>query len=172
MLVWNLLFYLVAIVLCTAVIMQPSFPAMYNWNSVSIFIYVCLFRVNELVLAFYGDALPKKLGDTRKGLPIDKRERIILLTLAYIEIIVWFGLIYFAIVTFQRTDRIFMSSFSCLADAIFLSGVTLTSLGSNEFYAVKTLSRYLTLYEAMIGIVFIALGLAAYMGASDRNQSR
>ncbi len=169
MLVWNTIFYALLAVALVVLSAYPAALTAYFWTPY-LFGAACLTRVNELVFAFYGDALPKKPDKKHKGLPIKKRGRIILLTLAYIEIIGWFGLIYAAIESIYPGHKPFAKSFESLADPFFVSGVTLTTLGSSEFYAVRPWSRFVTLYEALIGIVFIALGLAAYLGSKDRDQ--
>ena len=178
MMLWNFLFYFIALMSIIFFILNERGSDLLKDSIIFfLFIYFCSWRVNELVFAFYKDALPdrskKKNKEPKKGLKIDNRDRTILLTFAYLEIISWFGLIYYAIDRFYLLCKPFAERFTSVLDAIFLSGVTITSLGSNEFYASKNLlSRYLTLYEALIGIIFIAFGLAAYLGAKDSNECR
>jgi Ion channel len=166
MLAWNSLYYIIMGVSYIIIMLWPDILGRTGlWG----LIILCVTRVNELVFAFYGDALPKQ-GSVKKRLPLGKRDRIILLTLAYIEIIFQFGIIYVAIDGLYAGEKPFHAKFEAAWDAIFLSGATITTLGAGDFYPTKPCARFAVLYEALIGILFIALGLAAYMSGSEKSE--
>ncbi|WP_407049272.1 ion channel [Methyloraptor flagellatus] len=168
MLIWNSVFYFI-IFLATAFVTLDVKIVGPDGAIKFLAMYFCITRVNELVFAFFHDAINN--GQNKKRMPINRQERIILLSLAYVEIIIWFGFLYAVLEGMYPDKVIFNNKFESILDACFLSGVTITTLGSGDFYPTNTVARFSTLYEAIIGIIFIAVGLAAYIGAADETDS-
>ncbi|MCJ2015891.1 potassium channel family protein [Methylobacterium sp. E-065] len=118
-------------------------------------------RINELVYAFYRDALDRLEGKAPR-IKLEKSERITLLGIGYIETIVQFGLVHLAAQALSL-HRAYSHPLRDAFDAIYFSAMTITTTGFGDFYPDSLLPRLVTMYEAVIGIVFLALALGSYL---------
>ncbi|MCJ2121483.1 potassium channel family protein [Methylobacterium sp. J-077] len=118
-------------------------------------------RINELVFAFYSDALDRLEGKKLR-IEIRKSERIVLLGIGYIETIVQFGLVHLAAQALSP-HRAYSHPLRDAFDATYFSVMTITTTGFGDFAPDSLLPRLVTMYEAVIGIVFLALALGSYL---------
>jgi hypothetical protein len=165
---WNLGFQTLALIFCVASITHHEL----GWTIWSglywIFGYLALARINELVFAFYRDALSRIERETPR-LPLRRSERIGFLAVGYVEIIVQFGIVHLVLqeLTYENA---YSKPFAHALDSIYFSGVTITTTGFGDYAPQSLVTRYATLYEAVIGIVFLALALAAYLSADEKGK--
>lgn len=169
---WNIMFY----VFLATIYYLLYFGPLRGWlqyNSTLIAaLCVCGSRITELVLAFYGDAWDRKSANYSAAVSrsrINTQQRITLLTLAYVEIVLYFGATYFILQLVSR-DELFERSISSVADTLYFSAITITTTGYGDL-APKGFARGLAAYEALVGVVFIALGLAAYLSDTSETSS-
>lgn len=165
-LIWNAAFYITIVASFLFAIFHPVDFGMYDATIAKLATVATLVRINELVMAFYGDALAKKSESNGSRLPIDTSGRIILLTLAYLEMIAQFAIMYYALQAWFGGST-FTRSFQSILDALYFSGMTITTTGYGDFVPNQIGARLAAVYEALIGVVFIALALAAYIGGRD-----
>lgn len=118
-------------------------------------------RVNELVVAFFRDALDRLEGKEPR-IRLEKSERITLLGIGYVETIAQFGLIHLAGQALS-TDCAYKPPLRDAFDAVYFSAVTITTTGFGDIAPLDPLPRLATMYEAVIGIVFLALALGSYL---------
>ncbi len=117
------------------------------------------FRINELVIAFYSDSIATK----RMRIPTLK-QRVFLLTMSYAEVILQFAIIHYSIsiLLSTSTDEL---AFHNIGDAIYFSAITITTTGYGDLSPKIFVSRIAAGYEAIVGIVFIAIALSTYLSA-------
>jgi hypothetical protein len=147
MLIWNCMFYLLLAITCVwFCVVNTEGGTRLIWVSY-VAVLISFARINELMIAFYGDALPKpskrkpsEPEERRRSLPIDQRARIILLTLAYLEIILLFAVIYYCLQNIYGFN-IFHERLWNVFDAIYFSGITITTTGYGEYHPTNTVSR-------------------------------
>ncbi len=167
---WNTVFHLLAAIFVTTTVFAHcrhfNLPTWTYW----LFAVLALSRINELVLAFYGDALDRVNHETPR-LALKPSQRVNLLGVGYLETLVQFGILHLAIQSIVSPTA-YNQPFLDSLDSIYFSGITLTTTGYGDLYPVHTAARYLTLYEAIIGIVFLALALSVYLSIERSRENK
>lgn len=167
---WSGLFSIFFAPLLSGILLfESQFLISLNTYILSIIVVVCISRISEVIVGFYGDALDK-IDSTRQGYK-NKRtnmsvsERLNWLGLSYIEV-----LQYYAVLAFLTNNIIEPSSFgeTCLsgADALFFSVVTITTTGYGDFVPKGDIGRLLAGCETLTGIVLLVAVLASYISSS------
>ena len=127
-------------------------------------------RINELVFAFYSDALDRLEGKEPR-IELEKSERIMLLGIGYIETIVQFGLVHLAAQALSL-HKAYSRPLRDAFDATYFSAMTITTTGFGDFAPGSLLPRLVTMYEAVIGIVFLALALGSYLSFTVKPEDK
>lgn len=124
-----------------------------------IFVWLVPFsRVNEVFYAFLHDSLDRIRGRP-PTIPLQVADRIILAGRSYLETIINFGLIHYLVFSSD-----FSRSFRDILEAVYFSGVTITTLGYGDLTPCGALPQMLSIYEVLIGYVLVVVALGAYLG--------
>lgn len=161
---WNFQFQLVTAVLFLVSILACN-SGIKIWAPIIVAAgYFALGRMNELLIAFYNDVFDKIAGVPRR-IPLTRSERIKLLATGYVETIILYGLMHLAAQTLPHGSY---SVTLCDAfDATYFSAMTITTTGFGDISPVGWLARLLTMFEAVTGIVYLALALAVYLSVPE-----
>lgn len=129
--------------------------------SVCILSWLFLFSMGvEITKAFLEDAV-QKLNKEESSSNLKFGERLILSFKSYIELIVNFGTFYYLLpATFFDVSG--EKKFSSIIEAIYFSGVTITTLGYGDFSPSHPLAQFLTVFEVLAGFSLIVVSFAVY----------
>ncbi|WP_342106107.1 potassium channel family protein [Methylobacterium sp. SI9] len=134
--------------------------------SLSAIVVVCISRISEVIVGFYGDALDK-IDTTRQGYNNPRTnmgvsERLNWLGLSYVEV-----LQYYATLTFLTCNLVEPTSFGekplSGTDALFFSVVTITTTGYGDMSPKGDIGRLLAGCETLTGIILLVAVLASYI---------
>jgi hypothetical protein len=162
--IWNKSFLLISTTTC--LIICAWTPVFSPWQTYFLILYAWILplgRVNELVFAFWKDSLDR-LNHLPTRMPLKRVERIQLLMRSYVETALNFGLLYYVCSVSVRGS---VSDLYTILDAIYFSVITLATVGYGDIKPALSMSRFLTIYESLAGIVFVVLAVATYIGHSD-----
>ncbi|WP_122559172.1 potassium channel family protein [Pseudomonas viridiflava] len=115
-----------------------------------------LSRANEIIYAFYRDAIEKLNGEPSRS-DLKYGERIKLSLKSYLELIINFASIYMLLPPEYFADKI-----TSFADALYFSGVTITTLGYGDISPAHFISKFLSIYEVLCGFTLIIVSFAVY----------
>ncbi|WP_170940779.1 potassium channel family protein [Pseudoalteromonas sp. NBT06-2] len=118
-------------------------------------------RCNEIFFAFIQDALDKSENAPTKS-SLSFRKRIELSLLSYIELILNYSILFLLMPTSW-----FSKEFEGIIDTIYLSGVTITTLGYGDFSPVYWLPKFLVIHEVLVGFTLIIVSFALYAGKKE-----
>ena len=157
--VWNVSFQVLAIAFC--------FSCEWVWRKPAALVsipmaLIAFFRINELVYAFYRDAMDRIEG-YRSSTKFTPGQRVRLLLWAYAELILQFSVIHFSIQTLSRGRA--YTGISDFASALYFSGVTVTTTGFGDIHPSETPARIASLFESVTDVLFIGLSLAVYLSS-------
>ena len=121
--------------------------------------YILLFsRVNEIFFAFISDAFDKL--SHRKRYSYFKM-RLNLAFASYIELIISFGLLYF-LLSANEIHSVAIKGVSSTIDALYYSGVTITTLGYGDFSPTQWYTELLSVYEVLCGFSLLLVSFTIY----------
>ena len=110
---------------------------------------VAFWRVNELIYAFYRDAMDRiERYEPRSRLADGTRVRLLLV--AYAEIVAQFGAIHYVLMRILGPN-----SYDGLGDiisALYFSGITITTTGFGDIKPNELMPRAVTVFEASTGV--------------------
>lgn len=114
-------------------------------------------RINEIVWAFYNDALDQLSGTTSKTAlsPVDRLKAV---AHSYVEVASDFAIIYFFL-----PQGMFCKYFTSIMQAVYFSWVTITTTGYGDITPQRPMSQLLCMYEVAVGLVLIVFGVASYI---------
>jgi voltage-gated potassium channel len=118
---------------------------------------VPLSRCNEIGFAFYRDPM-QGLSPNNSFTKLSREQRIGLAVRSYIELIIDFAIIYYLL-----PRHWFENQFKSIFDAVYFSGVTVTTLGYGDIAPRHIASELLCVYEVLLGFVVIILGISWYL---------
>ena len=135
-----------------------------KWIFTAAVIFICwlyLFsRAVEICKAFLEDAIEKLNGEE----PISNLkygERLQLSLKSYIELIINFGTIYFLVpATFYKGKEGY--DFNSIIEAIYFSGVTITTLGYGDISPSSWILQLVTVFQVIVGFSLIVVAFAIY----------
>jgi hypothetical protein len=162
-----LIFLLVILEVCTGkgMVGIPSNQPNDNFLGVilswlfAFFVYVLIWsRCNEIFIAFISDALDKTEGK-EPSTDLTYRDRITLSFFSYVELILNFAIIY----SFMP-EPWFDSGLKSIIDAVYFSGVTITTLGFGDISPQHWLPQILVLHQVLAGFTLIVVSFAIYAG--------
>jgi voltage-gated potassium channel len=124
-----------------------------------LFGYIFIFsRVNEIFFAFANDAIDK-LSHNKKFSYF--KMRLNLAFSSYIELIFNFGSLYFLLSSnFIHPEAI--EGISNSIDALYFSGVTITTLGYGDFLPTQWYTKVLSVYEVLCGFALLLVSFTIY----------
>lgn len=124
--------------------------------------FYALSRCNEIAYAFYRDAL-SRLGAEQAGSDLSAVDRIRMAMRSYVGL----GLNFAAIYYFMPVGGLFNKPPASFFDAIYFSGVTLSTLGYGDVVPMRALSKALAMYEVFAGILLVGVAIATYLGSAS-----
>jgi voltage-gated potassium channel len=145
------------------------YVAVISWS------YFLLSRNNEVFYAFLMDAFDKmsssKNGSLPKGRPpstLTARDRITLSLKSYLELILNFAMLYaLTAKSFWKDGRVPVA----ITDAIYFSGITITTTGYGDITPCHWYPQFLSIYEVFCGVLLLVVCFAIYAGRLDRTSA-
>ena len=121
--------------------------------------YYLLSRCNEIFYAFLKDAY-EKAKDISPMSSLKTGDRIALALKSYLELIINFAILYL-LMPADYWDLCKQAP-STIADALYFSGATITTLGDSNIVPMDPLLRLLTIYEILCGLILLVVCFAIY----------
>jgi hypothetical protein len=118
------------------------------------------FRINEIVIAFYGDGLDSAKSE-RGFADLKKWERLRMAIRSYFGLLFNFAILFCFLPWNYVTDTKLPKNF---LEALYFSGVTIATLGYGDFYPTSPLARLLSVYEVVAGVLLVVLAIGSYIG--------
>ena len=131
-----------------------------SFVAVLIWLWYVLSRCNEIFAAFLFDALDKANDNSIQGSDLTSRDRIVLSLKSYIELIINFSIVYLVLPASCFKEYAPKS----ILEALYFSGVTITTLGYGEIRPVHWFPQLLAVYEVFCGFILIVVCFAIYTG--------
>jgi voltage-gated potassium channel len=127
---------------------------LFAWSPV---LLIAGWRINEIVYAFYKDALDSLENRTRES-ALTSGDRFRMLLRSYLSLWLCFATLYFLLPTSQS----FQCEMQNFGDALFFSAATQTSLGQEGLNIDGVVERALAIYQVVAGLVLLVLAVSAY----------
>ena len=122
--------------------------------------YLLWSRCNEIFWAFLRDAFDK-MDNTKAKSKLTPKDRVRLSLKSYLELVFNFSLLY-ALVPMTEVYWNNGKFPIHIADAIYFSGVTITTLGYGDFSPDHWLPQFLAVYEVFCGFILLIVCFAIY----------
>lgn len=155
---WNLCLFYLEVLLCVMLFLGMECYIKY------IVLYFAFSRCFEIGYAFYVDAL-SELGEGNRKSNLKKVDKIKMAMKSYIGLMINYAFIYYLF----PCDNFFNEKFDGFYDALYFSGVTITTLGYGDFSPNHWLSKFFVVAEVLSGFILIALAIATYMNSDVEN---
>jgi voltage-gated potassium channel len=123
-------------------------------------------RVAEIAYAYYYDAMDR-LND--KSTDLTKGDRIGLVMKSYPSLVINWAVIYFVL---PRTQFQTPYPFSSFIDALYFSGVTISTVGYGDIVPTGHWSRLLCIGEIWSGMLVLLIALGTYLAASNEKAAK
>jgi voltage-gated potassium channel len=117
-----------------------------------------LSRCNEIFAAFLHDAYDK-VEHLKPESDLTFSDRIRLALHSYLELLSNFAIIYFLL-----PNKWFSAPLGNMIEALYFSGVTITTLGYGDVHPTKWLPQLLVVYEVFCGFILLIVSFAIYAG--------
>tara|TARA_Y100000758_G_C15926967_1_gene377272 strand:- start:16 stop:720 length:705 start_codon:yes stop_codon:yes gene_type:complete len=137
---------------------QPVIKYIYWFMIVLVVWSFLLSRAIEITKAFLGDAIDKLNGDLPNS-DLKYGERLKLALTSYIELIINFGTLYFLMPVCFFKDSY---KFNSVLEAIYFSGVTITTVGYGDISPSIWFLQFLTVFEVLSGFSLIVVCFTIY----------
>ncbi|MHB2241934.1 potassium channel family protein [Pseudomonas monsensis] len=162
---FNTIYLIIALLIALALYLYPP-TEFYKKGLGDAFIILAFFiiwayplsRANEIIYAFYRDAIEKLNGEPSRS-DLKYGERIQLSLKSYLELIINFASIYILL-----PPQYFAYKITSYSDALYFSGVTITTLGYGDISPTHAISQLLSIYEVLCGFALIIVSFAVYTG--------
>jgi voltage-gated potassium channel len=123
-----------------------------------------LSRSNEIFFAFLEDAYDK-VSHKEASSSLLFSDRIRLALHSYLELLADFAIIYYVV-----PKEWFSNPLESIWDALYFSGITITTLGYGDIYPTAVVPKGLVVYEVFCGFILLIVSFAIYAGRGmDRN---
>ncbi len=131
-------------------------------------ILVSFSRIFEIFYAFYRDAFTHLESDKNyQRSNLKYFERVHLAMYSYMELVLLFAFVYYAssaiCATWVFCDNAFKNVILNIGDAIYFSGVTITTLGYGDIAPNILLSKFLVVFEVLSGFTLIIVSFTIYV---------
>ena len=114
-------------------------------------------RANEIIYAFLGDAIARLNGKKARS-NLRYGERIRLALSSYLELVVNFASAYYVM-----PAGWFSKSLETYWQALYFSGVTITTLGYGDFSPKYWVAQFLSVYEVFCGFSLLIVSFTVYV---------
>jgi voltage-gated potassium channel len=139
-----------------------SYVTVYLWS------YFLLSRCNEIFWAFLRDSFDQLENPQEKKSKLQPKDRVRLSLKSYLELVINFSLLY---ALTPATKEIWSSNVPAhIADALYFSGVTITTLGYGDYSPAHWYPQFLTVYEVFCGFILLIVCFAIYSGIRSPNK--
>lgn len=125
-------------------------------------VYYAISRCCEISYAFYVDAFSELSNEERKT-NLSKVDKIKMAMKSYLGLMINFSFIFYLL----PIPSMFNCDFGNFLNALYFSGVTITTLGYGDISPVHWLSKMLVVSEVLAGFLLIAVAVATYIGLED-----
>lgn len=122
-------------------------------------------RVNEIFFAFISDAR-EKLDSKTSSSALKYYERIKLAMVSYIELILLYGILQFVLSVYDMGIKGNGYPNCNILDAIYFSGITIATVGYGDLIPTSGLSKFLSVYEVINGVVLLVVSFTIYVSRS------
>lgn len=126
-----------------------------------LFLYFSLSRCNEITYAFLQD-VNEKINLNPSTTSLSGGERIKMAMRSYIGLLINFAVICYFLPQLLQ-ECLYSPHFENFFDALYFSGITLTSFGYGDTKPTHLLSKLFVLYEVLAGLLLIVVALAVYL---------
>ncbi|KZN14883.1 potassium channel family protein [Marinomonas sp. TW1] len=164
---FNIIYLLIATLIALGLYFYPptqiykkGLEEPFIWVAGFIIWFYPLSRANEIIYAFYRDAIEKLNGEQSRS-KLKYGERIQLAVKSYIELIINFASIYMLLPPSYFGDKI-----TSYIEALYFSGVTITTLGYGDISPTHGFAQFLSIYQVLCGFTLIVVSFAVYTGRS------
>ncbi len=123
-------------------------------------------RAFEVMYAFLRDALDKLRDPPLKTSELTYRDRVQLALRSYLELLVGFGLLYWLLPATWWKGSVKPSS---ILEAIYFSGVTVTTLGYGDLSPAHFVPQFLTVFQVLCGFSLLIVSFAVYASRGTAN---
>lgn len=139
-----------------------------NWYInvlISLIGYYSFSRMNEVFIAFYNDAVDKMKEKNNDNIGLKYYQRIKLALRSYIELILDYAIFYYLIDKFflKVLEYDIESLFGNIFDAVYFSGVTITTLGFGDIKPNNSLTKFFSVYEVLNGVLLLVVCFTIYV---------
>jgi len=161
-------FYLIASILIAFGVTNIDIQSLYTTEYRTITLTITLFiiwiypfsRANEVFYSFLKDAVEKVNNKERKS-TLAYGDRIHLALKSYVELLINFAVIYYLL-----PKEYFDGQIKTIFDAIYFSGVTITTLGYGDISPKHVFPQLLSVYEVLCGFSLVIVSFTVYVGKS------
>jgi len=131
--------------------------------TIFIWSYFLLSRCNEIFYAFLSDAYDKMDESIKPNSDLTPKHRITLSLRSYIELIINFSTLYLLL---PASKEVWGNGQvpDTVAESIYFSGVTITTLGYGDISPAHWFPQLLTVYEVFCGFILLIVCFAIYAG--------
>lgn len=166
---WNHAALGLAVAVCGALYLVPPGAVRSVLPLWAVLLYLWLApssRCNEILVGFLSDALDRVRG-VEPRTAFSTADRLGLAFTSYLEVALNFGILYYAM-----PGAWFSRRFATIVEAVYFSGVTITTVGYGDVTPTGPASQLLALYEVLIGLVLVVLTVGTYVGLVSREAGR
>lgn len=133
--------------------------------------YYSFSRINEIFFAFSHDSVDRLKCKKNDGRGLKYPDRVRLAFRSYLELILDYGCIYYILDTsilkfLLNQQEIFNKESLSIMDTLYYSGVTITTLGYGDFLPVHPISKFMSVYEVINGMLLIVVCFTIYVTAN------
>lgn len=162
---WNqgFFWYDVLVALVLGVVSSPLssyvLPSALGW---AVFVMACS-RCNEIACALLHD-VGRELDFLESSTALTTGQRIKMAMYSYVGLFVNFGVIFYLLPKLF-SDAFFAPALDNFVDALYFSGVTITTLGYGDIKPDHVVTKLLVLYELFSGLLLVVVALSIYFSA-------
>ena len=136
-------------------------------------VVLMIFRIFEITYAFLSD-FKQQSNNHKTATQLTSADRIELAIISYLEVIINFAMINYAFTIMldcglKPVDAMSNGIFLTFYDALYYSGVTITTLGYGDLTPVNPVLKFLAVSEVLVGFVLVLLAIGIYMSKKDDN---
>lgn len=140
---------------------QLDYAVVWIWS------YFLFSRCSEIFWAFLKDAFDKMDQSKEPSSRLTPQERIQLSLKSYLELVINFSILYLLLPSSAAVWRNGVCPEN-IADALYFSGVTITTLGYGDISPEHWWPQFLTVYEVFCGFILLIVCFAIYAGRLNK----
>jgi voltage-gated potassium channel len=158
---WNLSFFAFELAVCVVLALLMLAPAQIPTPLRAVFVWLAFSRCNEVVYAFYADAIDKLEGK-KPATPLTAAQRIPMAMRSF-----WGLTANFAFICYGWPS-LYSPAPQDFVQAFFFSGVTIATLGISDIKPMHAISQLLAVYEVFGGILILVLAIGVYLAGLNK----